>query len=289
MAASGTPKPQEVLSDYWVGKLLGTGARSQVYEVKRKSDGRLFAAKFLAVRSKEDLKVIGHLENEYSVLQKLHEPKTQASELVVHPEEFRKLKGLFKIRGAYLVMERVYGKSLDEYRDYDVADILAIFRQACLALDHMHQRGYVHADLKPQNILVDEMKIIKMIDFGFAAPVGMELSSLKGTLGFIAPEQAGGRLTEKTDVYNLGAALYWVLTGQNIPSIMPDQHNSVGFVADENIRIQPPHMLNPDIPKELSEAVVQCCSPKEHTRPSVKQLRRYLHGLALRMDMGAYE
>jgi serine/threonine-protein kinase len=287
MAKSGALRAQDALKDYWLGDLLGTGARSEIYEVKRKSDGLTFAAKFIAVRAKEDLRIVGHLENEFNVLQALHNPKVQASELIVFPVEFQRVKSLLKVRGAYLVMERVYGRPLSEFRDYDVADILSIFRQACYVLDHMHKCGYVHADLKPQNILVDEFRIIKMIDFGFAAPIGASLSSMKGTFDFLAPEQAGGRLTEKTDVYNLGAALYWVLTGRNLPSITPGEHESMGFIADESIRIPSPYELNPEVPKELSDAVLQCVAVKEHKRPSVQQLRRYLHGLRLRMDFGA--
>jgi serine/threonine protein kinase len=287
MAKSNALRAQDALKDYWLGDLLGTGARSEIYEVKRKSDARTFAAKFVAVRAKEDLRIVSHLENEFSVLQALHNPKVQASELIVYPVEFQRVKSLLKVRGAYLVMERVYGRPLSEFRDYAIVDILSIFRQACYVLDHMHKCGYVHADLKPQNILVDEFKIIKMIDFGFAAPIGASLDSLKGTFDYLAPEQAGGRLSEKTDVYNLGAALYWVLTGQNLPSIMPGEHEAMGFIADESVRIPPPHELNPDVPKELSDAVLQCVAAKEHKRPSIQQLRRYLHGLRLRMDFGA--
>ena len=287
MAKSGALRAQDALKDYWLGDLLGTGARSEIYEVKRKSDGLTLAAKFIAVRAKEDLRIVGHLENEFSVLQALHNPKVQASELIVFPVEFQRIKSLLKVRGAYLVMERVYGRPLSEFRDYSIPDILSIFRQACYVLDHMHKCGYVHADLKPQNILVDEVGIIKMIDFGFAAPIGMALSSMKGTFDFLAPEQAGGRLTEKTDVYNLGAALYWVLTGQNLPSITPGEHEARGFMADESIRITPPVELNAAVPRELSDTVLQCVEVKEHKRPSVQQLRRYLHGLRLRMDFGA--
>lgn len=63
MAKSGTLQLQDVLKGYWVGKQLGAGARSQVYEVKRRTDGLPFAAKFVGVRSDEDLRVVGHLEN----------------------------------------------------------------------------------------------------------------------------------------------------------------------------------------------------------------------------------
>ncbi len=287
MATSEKAEIQEVLKDYWVGKKLGTGARSVVYDLKRKQDGYAFAVKYVSVRGSEDLRVIGHMENEWRVLQAVHNPKTQASELVIRPEEFRKVKKLLKIKCAYLVLERAEGRTLYQYRDYDLDAVLTIFRQACHALDHLHHVGYVHADLKPQNIVVDDILMIKMIDFGFAAPIGSEVSGAKGTFGYIAPEQAGGRLTEKTDVFNLGAAIYWVLTGQNVPSIMPGQHEACGFVPDAQVTIPPPSRLNPDVPQELSDMVVRCCSASEHERPTVRELKRYLYGLQLRLDYGA--
>jgi serine/threonine protein kinase len=287
MAKGGELRLEDLLEGYWVGKRLGTGARSEIYAVKRKRDGYIFAAKFINVRTAEDQRIVGHLENEFTVLQALHNPKQQASEFIIFPVEFRKVKSMFKVRAAYLVMERAHGHSLFDKRDYVLDDVLTIFRQACHALQHIHNVGYVHADLKPQQILVDELKMIKMIDFGFAVPIGAKLDVSKGTFGYLAPEQAGGRLTAKTDIFNLGGALYWVLTGQNLPSIMPGQHERSGFVPGQKINILPPSRINPNVPDELSDMVLRCCSADEHERPTALELKRYLHGLALRRDYGA--
>ncbi len=275
---------QNVLKDYWIGPQLGTGARSVVFEVKSKEDGRTLAVKFVAGESEDDLRVIGHLENEYRVLKDIHSTPGDGSSVIVKPIEFKKVKRFFKVRGAYLVMERAQGRSLFDYGEYSIPDVLTIFRQTCLGLEHMHKVGYVHADLKPQNILVDGDLNVKLIDFGFAAKIGQQLKNFKGTFGYLAPEQAGGRLTEKTDVFNLGAALYRVLTGENVPSIMPGQSETRGFVPDQQIRISSLHRINPDVPEELSEIVIKCISAREHERPTVTQLKRYLHGLQLRLD-----
>jgi len=278
---------QDVLKDYWVGKKLGTGARSEIYEIKRRTDGQVFAAKFVSVRTPDDLRVVGHLENEFRVLTALHAEKAEGAAAIVRPVEFRKVKSLLKVKAAYLVMERAAGRPLSEHADYDLNAILTIFRQVCLGLEHTHHVGYVHADLKPQNILVGPSLKVTLIDFGFAAPVGTELSSYKGTFGYIAPEQAAGRLSEKTDIFNLGAALYWVLTGQNLPSIMPGEHEAMGFVPGEGVSITPPSRINPKVPDELSEMVLRCCLPNEHERPTLRQLKQYLHGLQLRLEYGA--
>ncbi len=289
MAAQGTLRPQDVLGEYWVGKELGTGARTTIYEVKRKEDGQVFAVKFISVRSKEDLHVIEHLENEYRVLTAIQQQRTSGVGIAVRALDFEKIRKWFKVRAAYLVMERLVGRPLSEYHDYGLDQILTIFRQVGLGLENTHSAGYVHADLKPQNILVGEHLDVKLIDFGFAAPIGTKLTSYKGTFGYLAPEQAAGRVTGKTDVFNMGAALYWVLTGQNVPSIMPGEHERTGFVPGEGVKIAAPARLNEGVPDELSDMVLRCLAYDPNERPTVTQFKRYLHGLQLRLEYGREE
>ncbi len=287
MAKSAVPRFQEVAGDYEVGERIGTGARSAIYEVRRKSDGELLAAKFVPVRGEEDLRIVGHLENEYQVLCAIQEAQTEGVQIAVRVMELKKVRRLFKVRAAYLVMERLTGRPLCEGRERGLDALLTIFRQVCLGLEHTHAAGYVHADLKPENILVGEHLDVKLIDFGFAAPIGQKLTSAKGTFGYLAPEQAGGNLTPKTDVFNLGAALYWALTGENIPSITPGKHEAAGFVPSEVVPVTPPARLNPSVPGELSEMILRCLAPRPHERPGCTELKRYLHGLQLRLDYGA--
>ncbi len=286
MAKVASLELQELLEDYWVNELLGRGARSAIFAVKRRSDGEESAVKFIAADGAEDLRVIGHLENEWKVLKTLHETPGEGQEIIVTPYEFRKVKRFFRVKGAYLRMEKVDGPSVAEKYDYDLDEVLTIFRQVCLGLEHIHRVGYVHADLKPHNILVTSDLRVRLIDFGFAAPIGEALNSFKGTFGYIAPEQAGGRVTEKTDVFNLGGALYWVLTGENLPSIMPGEHNANGFVPSKHVRIPPPSHINSEVPSELDDMVLACCRFKEYKRPSVHKLKQYLHGLQLRLEYG---
>jgi serine/threonine protein kinase len=287
MAKDSAVELRNVLHDYWVGDRLGIGARSSIYEVKRRRDGELFAVKFVPVRGPQDLQVVGHLENEYRVLTAMQEVQTSGIHVAVRAIEFKKIRRLFKVTAAYLIMERLRGLPLSERRDYDLDSVLVVFRQVCMGIENAHRAGYVHADLKPQNILVGEHLDVKLIDFGFAAPTGTRLTSFKGTFGYIAPEQAAGIVTERTDVFNLGAALYWVLTGQNLPSIMPGEHEALGFIPDQQVAITPPCEFNADVPRELSDFVLKCLSYKESDRPTVTQLKRYMHGLQLRMELGA--
>ena len=132
----------------------------------------------------------------------------------------------------YFVMELVEGSSVTEYCDQKKLSLnarLTLFLDICSALQHAHQKGVIHRDLKPQNILVTEIDgrpVPKVIDFGVAkilepitagAPGTTLVSSILGTPAYMSPEQAAGRQEDvdtRTDVYALGVLLYELLSGQ---------------------------------------------------------------------------
>ena len=276
---------KRALKNYRMGRPIARGARTVIYLVQRKGDRATFAAKCVNVRGEDDLRVVRHLENEFAVLKQLHATSNDAAGNIVLPEEFCRARRFLKLRAVALVMEYVESRNLAEFRGYSIPEFLKVFQEVCVALNHIHDVGYVHADLKPHNILVRDDLGVKLIDFGFAAPIGRRLSGYKGTWGYLAPEQAGGRLTVRTDVFNLGAAMYWVLTGQNLPSIMPNDGENVGFVPSKRLRIVPPRQLNPGIPDGLSDLVVRCCSLDEAKRPTVDQALQYLRDMLLHIEL----
>jgi len=275
---------QSALRGYSVGKPIGKGARSVIYEVTRKEDGERFAAKFVAVRTKADLAVVRHLENEYRVLRLLHQDEA-AAEAIVRAIEFRRVRRLLKVEAAYLILERVEGKSLADLRDRSPRIGVYIFYQVSKALDYIHSRGYVYADLKPHNILLQEKLRVKLIDFGFASPIGSMLRGLKGTWGYLAPEQAGGRLDSSTDVFNLGAVMYWFFAGQQIPAILPSSRGQGGFIAAKRLKLTPPHHINTEIPEALSRLIVRACKGDAAKRPSMQSIVALLHDLELGYEL----
>jgi serine/threonine-protein kinase len=277
------------LPDWYVGQKLGVGARSSIYRLQNRSTNEVRAIKYIPNRAPEDVRVIAHLKNEYEVLSELHSVKRKARKLIVKPLEFRKVRRFMRMKGAYLLMEFIPGRSLYEEEHYRLDEVLRIFVQVCMALEHIHRCGYVHADLKPHNIMVDPALRVKLIDFGFAAPIGQELRGNKGTFGYLAPEQAAGRLSERTDVFNVGAAMYRVLSGHNVPSIVPGDHEANGFVPDERVNLPPVYHFNDEVPPELSQMILRCCSHQEHKRPTASELGQYLRGLNLRMEYGTVE
>ncbi|MDP6491233.1 MAG: hypothetical protein QGG69_05645, partial [Kiritimatiellia bacterium] len=100
---------KEILPAYWIGEEIGHGARSVVHEVKRKSDGQRFAAKFVPVREDADLEIIRHLENEHEILKALHTEASPGARLIVEPVEMLTVRRWFKTLAACHVMEYAPG------------------------------------------------------------------------------------------------------------------------------------------------------------------------------------
>ena len=132
----------------------------------------------------------------------------------------------------FFVMQYVQGRPITEYcdaRKLSPQARLLLFQQACDAVQHAHQKGIIHRDIKPGNVLVEEVQgkpVVKVIDFGLAKALGHKLTNLSlhtafdarvGTLEYSSPEQSAGGSTDvdtRTDIYSLGALLYELLTGE---------------------------------------------------------------------------
>ena len=117
-------------------------------------------------------------------------------------------------------MDLFEGTPLEAQPPETLRDTMDCFVQTAKALEALHQMGYVHCDLKPNNILRSPTGQVKVIDLGQAAKIGTEKKRIQGTPDYIAPEQVKLLpVTTKTDVYNFGATLYWALTGRNLPTL----------------------------------------------------------------------
>ncbi|MBQ4312721.1 MAG: Stk1 family PASTA domain-containing Ser/Thr kinase, partial [Clostridia bacterium] len=165
----------------------------------------------------------------------------------------------------YIVMEYIDGITLKDYIDQEgrlsCKEAVHFTTQILKALQHAHDRGIVHRDVKPQNIMLLENGEIKVTDFGIARVKGNETvssSGSKSTIGsvhYISPEQASGSQTDaRADIYSVGVMLYEMLTGQ-LPF---DAENTVS-VAVMHLQADPrmPRQINPDIPEALEEIIMQ--------------------------------
>src|SRR5262249_31387751 len=133
--------------------------------------------------------------------------------------------------------------------------------------------GFVHADMKPNNILVapgkDGRPVAKVIDLGQSCKTGTIKPRIQGTPDYIAPEQVHRRpITHKTDIYNLGATMYWTLTRQPIPTSLAKGDSLVSRIDDALMpKPKPAIDLNERIPVRLNELVMQCVEIDPADRP----------------------
>src|SRR5581483_7171185 len=137
--------------------------------------------------------------------------------------------------------------------------------------------GYAHCDIKPNNILYCSSGKVKVIDFGQSCKIGTIKERIQGTPDYIAPEQVARRpVTVQTDVFNLGATLYWALTGRHIPTLYTvNKKGENSFLLDT--RIDTPIDLNPKVPMPISNLVMDCIATKAAKRPAdMEQVVRWL-------------
>jgi serine/threonine-protein kinase len=165
-------------------------------------------------------------------------------------------------------MELVDGRPLDVRPPTGLIDIVDTFIQAAQGLKAMHGLGYAHCDLKPNNILRSDSGQVKVIDFGQGCKIGTVKERIQGTPDYIAPEQVARRpISVQTDVFNLGATLYWTLSGANIPTLYTvNKKGDNSFLLDTTI--QTPSDLNPNVPQGLSNLVMECVATRPARRPA---------------------
>ncbi len=255
------------IAGYRVLARIGRGAASDLYAVQDPKSKQVWALKHVIKKSAKDQRFIEQVEQEYQVGSKLgHENIRAVHRLVRHRRRFR-------VSSVTLVMELVDATTLDQRLPSSQARAVEIFLQVARGLAHIHARGFVHADVKPSNIMVTEDGRVKVIDLGQGCPSGTVKKRIQGTPGYMAPEQAHRQaITPQTDLYNLGATMYWVLLGEVIPTALPpkNQANSLYMGALDPAQVKlpvPPHEKDPSILRLLSELVLECVQLHPDDRP----------------------
>lgn len=200
---------------------------------------------------------------------------------------------------AYIVMELVEGGSLYQRWPFTLPDVLVIARQVCDALDHAHNNGIVHRDLKLENILLQETPSpapgekaaslpgvrvdlrVKLTDFGLARSLASRVTTegaLVGTVFYLAPEQALGQPVDgRADLYALGVVLYELTTGK-----LPFTAEDPLAVISQHLYapVTPPRTHRPELPPALDALIVQLLSKAPDDRPATAaEVRRRLDQL----------
>jgi eukaryotic-like serine/threonine-protein kinase len=253
----------EKLLHYEVLEVLGEGARSTIYAVRDPQTRQMYALKHVLRDDTKDIRFIEQMEAEFEISKQFTHPNLRRSfDLKINKTL------LLKVSEAFLLMELVDGKALDVRLPTDMVQIIDTFIASAQGLRAMHQMGYVHCDIKPNNVLRNEKGVVKVIDFGQSCKIGTIKERIQGTPDYIAPEQVARRpISVQTDVFNLGATLYWALLGRHIPTLYTvNKKGENSFLLDT--RIDTPGDLNPKIPPAISNLVMDCIATRPQKRPA---------------------
>ncbi len=251
------------LGKWIIDKELGRGGMGAVYLAHEEATGRPAAAKILAPELAQESGFLQRFQREIDVLAQLHHPN------IVAFYDSGMDAGLY-----YYAMEFVAGDSyehlLNERGRLPWQEVLDAALQICPALKHAHDRGIVHRDIKPPNLLKTAAGVVKLTDFGiakvFASQQLTRTGGLVGTAEYLSPEQAAGKQASKrSDLYSLGVVLYTLLTGRP-----PFEGRTTADILHKHLYAQfdRPNKVVPELPYEIDEVVCQLLEKDPARRPA---------------------
>ena len=221
-----------------------------------------YALEVVSVGDEEEKKYLEQAKHEFRVAQMLDHP----SLVKIHCFETES-DWLFRVKKAKLLIEYVPGETLDKVKLLKMARLLRVLEKVAAGLVHMHKQGVIHADMKPNNVMLGRGMAVKILDYGLAWIKGEPKDRVQGTKEYMAPETASNRLVnERTDIYNFGAMMYRLATFRLPPSAVPEG----GLELDKKTfarMLKPVGELNPLAPKELCDLIHSCLKYDAHKRP----------------------
>lgn len=237
---------------YEITELIGVGGMAEVYKGVDVIDNKPVAIKILKKEYAENEEFLRRFRNE-----------SKAIAVLSHPNIVKIYDVGFSDKLQYIVMEYIDGITLKEYIEEEKVltwkDTVHFVIQILRALQHAHDKGIVHRDIKPQNIMMFSDGTIKVMDFGiakFAREEGKTATDQAiGSVHYISPEQASGAVTDaKSDIYSVGAMMYEMLSGRK-----PFDSDNPVAIAVMHMQDIPerPRAVNPDIPDGLEEIILK--------------------------------
>lgn len=242
------------IPNYRIVEKLGIGAQTRVYRARNMPTGKDYTLKIVKIVNPEDAGFIELLKAEHAI-----------GSVIDHPTirkvyELRLLRHRFRVRGAVLFMEYINGITLaDKEFRYSLDETLGVFEEVAAGLHAMHQAGYVHADLKPTNIMITSEGAVKLIDLGQSAKIFEPKAKIQGTGDYMAPEQVSrGKLDQRTDVFGLGATLHKVLTGR---AIVTEMNQTVNLQSNTPLvrRQDESKSIADEYPACITRMINDCC------------------------------
>jgi serine/threonine protein kinase len=242
---------------------LGKGAHSTILHIRRSADSKQYALKVVPLETKEDQKFLEQAQHEFKVAQMLDHPNLIKVYALETPRDW-----LFRVKKAHMLIEYVNGKTLDTVKGLSIPRLVQVFEKVASGLVHMHRRGVFHADLKPNNVMLSKTGEVKILDYGLAWIRGQDKGRVQGTPEYMAPEQARSHtVNERTDIYNLGATMYRLLTWRLPPTtIMSTDGMAMDKKTFRNL-LKPVKELVPDAPPALAEVIHKCLEFETQKRP----------------------
>jgi len=283
-AEESTDRPLPEIPGYVLHGLIGEGGMGRVYEAEQENPRRRVAIKLMRGRTTDDPFRNRLIEREAAALARLRHHGIAA------------IHGAGRTRDGlnYFVMEQVHGERITEFGRRHALSIrtkLELFQRICLAIHHAHQRGVIHGDLKPGNILVETLDSPKVLDFGLARMVDepgdgprdpAAPGPIRGTPAYMSPEQAAGRVGEidyRTDIFSLGAVLYELLTG-GPPLDAANLSAREALARAREGRIVPAGEVNPALRGDVDAILARALSREPE--------QRYADAGAFAEDIGRY-
>ncbi|MBQ5317584.1 MAG: Stk1 family PASTA domain-containing Ser/Thr kinase [Oscillospiraceae bacterium] len=237
---------------YEITELIGVGGMADVYKATDILENRTVAVKILKTEFADNEEFVRRFRNE-----------SKAIAVLSHPNIVKIFDVGFNEKIQFIVMEYIDGITLKEFMEQQGVikwkDCVHFIIQILRALQHAHDRGIVHRDIKPQNIMLFSDGTIKVMDFGiarFAREEGKTISDKAiGSVHYISPEQARGDVTdEKSDIYSVGIMMYEMLCGEK--PFDGDNPVSVALMHMQN-EAKPLRSVNDAVPEGLEEIVIR--------------------------------
>ncbi len=246
---------------------LGTGAGTKVWLMRDARDGVHYCKKHVSASAPNWQSQIRQLKNEFDVGVQNNHPVLRKS------HEYGIVKRKLRAIEAYNILQFVDGIALDKFAEGSSPHmIIKVFWHVADGLHELHRRGFVHADLKPHNILCAKNGRPTIIDFGQACPMLTRKERIQGTKDFIAKEQVDRQaLDQRTDVFGLGATMHRVFLGRSVETELNSTSvNKSGISLERwrNPNIDPAQQLDPTLLKLIED----CCQPERSDRPDNMQI-----------------
>src|SRR5712691_4562135 len=233
-------RADENLGAYRLIERIGAGGMGEVWKAEDPRLGRTVAIKILPASISADAEALARMRREARTAAQLYHPNIATIHSI--EEDGERL---------FIVMEYVAGEPLTKLiqrRAMSEADVCRVGRGVAEALAEAHEKGIVHRDIKPDNIIVNGQRV-KVLDFGIAKRVGVESSTsesptafmtqqgiIVGTVHYMSPEQALGKpLDARTDIFSLGVVLYQAATGR-----LPFHGETITETITQIVRDEPP-------------------------------------------------